>query len=54
VGPEGGFSPAERTTLVDGGALPLSLGPFRLRSETAAFCLLYRLTIEYLASHADS
>ena len=53
VGPEGGFSPAERSMLVDGGALPLSLGPFRLRSETAAFCLLYRLMAELLPPHPD-
>lgn len=43
VGPEGGFSPAERDLLVKAGAEPLGLGPTRLRAETAAICLLYRL-----------
>jgi 16S rRNA (uracil1498-N3)-methyltransferase len=54
VGPEGGFNPAERDAFIEKGVLPLSLGPFRLRSETAAVCLLYRLTIEYLAARAGS
>jgi 16S rRNA U1498 N3-methylase RsmE len=31
--------------LVAGGAKLLSLGPFRLRTETAAICLSYRLMI---------
>ncbi len=43
VGPEGGLSVGERESLVAHGAVPLSLGSFRLRSETAAICLLYRL-----------
>jgi 16S rRNA (uracil1498-N3)-methyltransferase len=43
VGPEGGLSPAERGTLVSRGAIPVLLGPFRLRSETAAICLACRL-----------
>ena len=36
VGPEGGVSPAEQELLVRRGALPLSLGPYILRTETAA------------------
>ena len=36
VGPEGGWSPAERDRLVAEGARPVSLGPLRLRAETAA------------------
>ncbi len=36
VGPEGGWSDAERAALRDGGFGPLSLGPRVLRSETAA------------------
>ena len=36
VGPEGGWSPAERERLVAEGARPVSLGPRRLRAETAA------------------
>lgn len=36
IGPEGGFTPQEYKLSIDKGALPLSLGPRRLRSETAA------------------
>lgn len=36
VGPEGGFSEAERADLVAGGARPVGLGPHTLRIETAA------------------
>lgn len=36
IGPEGGFSPEERQSLVDKGALRLSLGKRILRTETAA------------------
>jgi 16S rRNA (uracil1498-N3)-methyltransferase len=43
VGPEGGLSPGELERLVARGARPISLGPFRLRAETAAICLAYRL-----------
>jgi len=45
VGPEGGLSPEETERLVAKGAKLLSLGPFRLRTETAAICLSYRLMI---------
>ena len=50
VGPEGGFEPDEARRLTECGAVALSLGPFRLRSETAAVCLLYRLTSDLLAA----
>lgn len=36
VGPEGGFSPDEGAMLKRRGALPLTLGPYILRTETAA------------------
>jgi 16S rRNA (uracil1498-N3)-methyltransferase len=36
VGPEGGFEPAEIEALKNVGAVPFSLGPRRLRAETAA------------------
>jgi 16S rRNA (uracil1498-N3)-methyltransferase len=36
IGPEGGFSDSEFQTAVEFGATPISLGPRRLRSETAA------------------
>jgi 16S rRNA (uracil1498-N3)-methyltransferase len=40
VGPEAGFSGEERDRLIRAGARPVSLGPNRLRSETAALALL--------------
>jgi 16S rRNA (uracil1498-N3)-methyltransferase len=43
VGPEGGLSSEELERLVARGAGLVSLGPFRLRAETAAICLAYRL-----------
>lgn len=49
VGPEGGLSEGEISILLERKAVPLSLGPFRLRSETAAICLLYRLLLEFAA-----
>lgn len=40
VGPEGDFTPAEVNAVIGGGALPITLGPLVLRSETAAiYCL---------------
>lgn len=39
-GPEGGFSPAEEALLRQSGALPTSLGPRVLRSETAPLAVL--------------
>jgi 16S rRNA (uracil1498-N3)-methyltransferase len=45
VGPEGGLSRGEMERLAAAGARLLSLGPFRLRTETAAICLSYRLMI---------
>jgi 16S rRNA (uracil1498-N3)-methyltransferase len=40
VGPEGDFTPAEVNSVVGAGALPITLGPLVLRSETAAiYCL---------------
>jgi 16S rRNA (uracil1498-N3)-methyltransferase len=36
IGPEGGFADAERTGLVAAGYLPIVLGPYALRFETAA------------------
>ncbi len=46
TGPEGGLSGKERSLLTEAGAEPLSLGRFRLRSETAAICLVFRLVTE--------
>jgi 16S rRNA (uracil1498-N3)-methyltransferase len=40
VGPEGDFTPAELDAIRGAGALPITLGPLVLRSETAAvYCL---------------
>ena len=40
VGPEGDFTPAEMNAIKSAGALPITLGPLVLRSETAAiYCL---------------
>jgi 16S rRNA (uracil1498-N3)-methyltransferase len=40
VGPEGDFTPAEVNSVVVAGALPITLGPLVLRSETAAiYCM---------------
>lgn len=41
IGPEGDFSPAEISVALDAGFSPVSLGPTRLRTETAA---LFSLT----------
>ena len=40
VGPEGGFTDAERDAIVRAGFIPTSLGPATLRVETAAVALL--------------
>jgi RsmE family RNA methyltransferase len=42
IGPEGDFHPSEIQQLVDHGALPLSLGALRLRTETAVIAGLSR------------
>lgn len=43
LGPEGGWSPAEERALLNAGAVPVSLGPRVLRSETAAVASLAML-----------
>ncbi|MBN2171422.1 MAG: 16S rRNA (uracil(1498)-N(3))-methyltransferase [Candidatus Krumholzibacteriota bacterium] len=45
IGPEGGFAAEEREILAGAGATPLSLGPHRLRSETAALALAARILL---------
>lgn len=44
VGPEGDFSPHEYKLLQDHGVIPVSLGPYVLRSETAAVSALAQLS----------
>ena len=46
VGPEGDFTPAELDAITRGGALPITLGPLVLRSETAALYCLSVLSYE--------
>ncbi|MDR1310169.1 MAG: 16S rRNA (uracil(1498)-N(3))-methyltransferase [Deltaproteobacteria bacterium] len=43
VGPEGGLTDGEKALALDSGFGPASLGPLRLRSETAALAALARL-----------
>jgi 16S rRNA (uracil1498-N3)-methyltransferase len=43
VGPEGGFTPGELTLARESGAIPCSLGPYTMRTETAALVALSRL-----------
>ena len=43
IGPEGGFTDEERAMMVSGGASLVALGTHRLRSETAAICMLFAL-----------
>ena len=40
IGPEGGFTEEEVNKAVKKGGQKISLGPYRLRTETAAICLL--------------
>ena len=47
VGPEGGFSPAERGMLTAAGAVSVSLGPTILRTETAALVALALVMYEF-------
>lgn len=51
IGPEGDFSPAELTLADAAGAIPVSLGSNRLRTETAA---LAALTSFYLIQYASA
>jgi len=49
VGPEGDFTPAELNAIKASGALPITLGPLVLRSETAAMYCLSVLSYELQA-----
>ena len=50
IGPEGDFAPEEMEAIKGAGALPITLGPLVLRSETAALCALSIINYE-LRSH---
>jgi 16S rRNA (uracil1498-N3)-methyltransferase len=45
IGPEGDFAPEEMEAIKGAGALPITLGPLVLRSETAALCALSIINI---------
>src|SRR4029453_9023805 len=45
VGPEGGWSPAEVTSAVSDGLLPVTLGPLTLRAEAVPLAALAALTV---------
>lgn len=45
IGPEGGFSPEEVKLAIKNNFLPVSLGPRRLRAETAAIMAVNRLVL---------
>jgi 16S rRNA (uracil1498-N3)-methyltransferase len=49
IGPEGDFTPAEMSAIKADGALPITLGPLILRSETAAIYALSILNYELQA-----
>jgi 16S rRNA (uracil1498-N3)-methyltransferase len=49
IGPEGDFAPEELEAMQGAGALPITLGPLVLRSETAALCALSIINHELTA-----
>jgi 16S rRNA (uracil1498-N3)-methyltransferase len=50
IGPEGDFAPEEMEAIKGAGALPITLGPLVLRSETAALCALSIINYELRAA----
>jgi len=54
VGPEGDFAPKEIEAIKNGGALPITLGPHVLRTETAAIYGLSILNYELQTSRVNS
>ena len=54
IGPEGDFAPEEMESIKSAGALPITLGPLILRSETAALCALSILNYELSAPASAS
>lgn len=51
VGPEGDFSGEEKALLRSAGALAVSLGPTRLRVETAALALACATSLAWFPHH---
>ena len=52
IGPEGDFTPAETEAITSAGALPITLGPLVLRTETAAIYCLSIFSYELQAADA--
>jgi 16S rRNA (uracil1498-N3)-methyltransferase len=50
IGPEGDFTPGERVELESAGALPITLGPLVLRTDTAAMYCLSMINYELQAA----
>ena len=48
IGPEGDFSPAEAELALEHGFIPVSLGPSRLRTETAAVTAVAACYLHFL------
>jgi 16S rRNA (uracil1498-N3)-methyltransferase len=53
IGPEGGWTDAERTAAIAAGWLPVSLGPLILRAETAAIAAVAILTHAWWATQLE-
>ena len=53
IGPEGDFSPHEVKAALDAGFIPVSLGPCRLRTETAALSAVETIHILNLSNNDD-
>ena len=53
IGPEGDFAPEEMEAIKASGALPITLGPLVLRSETAALCALSVINYELSAPQSS-
>ncbi len=53
IGPEGDFTPAETEAIKSQGALPITLGPLVLRTETAAIYCLSIVNYELSATESD-
>lgn len=45
IGPEGGFHPEEAAAAISAGFIPVKLGPFRLRTETAALVACHTIQL---------
>ena len=53
IGPEGDFSVDEINLSIDNGAIPISLGPNRLRTETAGILAINNFIIQKYILYGD-